>query len=566
MDRAHHRQWQIAWLLIAALATGLALAWWALDAGDADGRAPAPLASAEATAPARAPSGDGPAASRPAIAPAAARDQAPERLAIADLPDLPTEPVPFRVWGEVVDASGAGVDQFTVTLRDPAADRFSSAPVAQSKAQRSYSLLAGRLGSFRLQCDAAGFLSQDVGVELTDDARHAHVAFQLASAPEVRVRFLTSSGERLLASSPAGFPAAELAAVATRFSPRARVTQGELCGQSENAAPALLRFDRSTDLAARRTWRAAAEDCVLELNELPPVYVSAVIGDTVIATEPMPAFVEAIDLRIDPLRFAERLATVTLRVLDADSSLPITDLLVTSTPPGSEAEVILRAPVGADGVAMLTHLVPGRHLVQVRASGHEHWRGGVRVGAGERLDLGTLLLGKAVEVSGAVVGSNGQPINHFIVGVIAHVDRSGVTPSLEWQSAVSRQAGAFTVPYLGRGVHDLVVSSPPWALTVSRVDTTLGPVRDLRIALVPGMEVTFRLTSAPLSSASVGVAEPGGSDFVSFDARRGAARHHVQLAPGDYLAHLYDQEGGLLFTTPFRVRDAALAVDLGRTP
>jgi hypothetical protein len=505
----------------------------------------------------------------------------PQRRSLAPPSDAPRPERPqatapeFAIRGPVRDESGNPVRGCRVTLRDAASDPR-LAPEFGSSGFGFYFLPLTRAGSFRIRCEADGFLTKEAPVEVSESTPQPTVDFTLAAAIRIAIRFVTPSGERITAMGIPGFTRGSLAAVATRDRPGATVSREELRGESDGVAGILQRFGRSRVHRARDLPVAdpprddsdsrddPTHDCVLELHEKPPVYVSAVLGNVVLASESLAASVEALDLVVDLDRARTRLASLTVRILDAETGVPMAGVPVRTGPIGKALDVFGSACTSEAGVAVIAGLVQGLHAVYVneRDDDHEHWKGRVTLEPGSTLDLGTLLLTRSASVSGEVLGEDGTPIRSFDLGVLRHIDRqSAFAFGIDWAGPSKGLHGELSVSGLGRGRHRLVVSNEAWALSDTVVDTSQGSVEDVRIVLKKGTLVRLVAANGRDRSLSAGIARDDGLDLTRVDLRTGMRT--IRLVPGQYLAHLYDEMQGLLATTPFFVGDAAIDVSFG---
>jgi hypothetical protein len=279
-------------------------------------------------------------------------------------------------------------------------------------------------------------------------------------------------------------------------------------------------------------------DGVLEIRDELPVYVSAVMRHVVLVTERVDAPVPELRLVIDPAMLSSRLATFAARIADAQTGegLSAAQLGLSST-----SLACAGRQAASDGSFRLEGLPPGLLSLCVFCPGHERIMQYVKLEPGEVLDLGTLRLQPATEISGTIVDPEGISPDHHLT--CRSLEAISFPQPLDLPYAYRADAGGrFSIFDAGRGRHVVIVQAPDRAIASVVADTSAGPVRDLRIVLTAGTTVTLEPAVDPGTLLALQDANgtPVWSSLLDDD-----DPIRLRLAPGRYSLAIHDPGGSV---------------------
>ncbi len=203
---------------------------------------------------------------------------------------------------------------------------------------------------------------------------------------------------------------------------------------------------------------------------------------------------------------------------------------------------------GDHGFFEANGLAPGWYEIRTRLEGFEHLRHRICLEPGKDHDLGPIPLARQTWASGRVVDEAGNPTSVRLEMLPYDRERNRVltTTVVEWKSSRSSQEdGSFRIGSLSRGPHALIVAEGhgTWARTARLVDTSSGPVEDLRIEIVRGVPLVLRGSDERWSAVHYTILDAAGMEVVSSrlwfpDPWR------VLLAPGRYVVETRLAEDG----------------------
>lgn len=141
----------------------------------------------------------------------------------------------------------------------------------------------------------------------------------------------------------------------------------------------------------------------------------------------------------------DTLGSIRVRVMDASTRVPLkTTRVGVSDAQGGEFGML----VDKEGVSV-HKIPPGVWSLAISAKDHERYRRSVQLQPGQHVDLGEVVLSKALNVSGSVLGIDGKPTSASIQwDALDH--SSGPQRSRGNLSTPSNAEGKFTIPSLGR--------------------------------------------------------------------------------------------------------------------
>lgn len=255
---------------------------------------------------------------------------------------------------------------------------------------------------------------------------------------------------------------------------------------------------------------------LIELQQPVDLYVSARLGDVVLATEPAPIGTEHVRLVVDPAAVRGNFASLRYRFIDAETLEPLS--LARRTEP--------------DGAVLAPNLAPGPRRLDADIAGYEEQSRIVYLEAGALLDIGDWALHRSVKIAGTFVDSNGTPAwTRFTLVALDHFHAGS---SIERDSSFNVPDGRFEARGVGRGRYAIIPTSDRFAREPTLVDTTSGSVDGLRIDLQRGTRVQLMPALAENQIAHVHVLAPGDVPVFShiFGGHSGVA--DVALGPGTY--------------------------------
>ena len=176
-----------------------------------------------------------------------------------------------------------------------------------------------------------------------------------------------------------------------------------------------------------------------------PVCVSLVHGQAVLQTRRVVTSEDEVTFVVSPEELLADLATLRVRVIDAESGLAIARARVTL---GGGACFDPGVATDPEGIATIERREPGRFDLKVAASGYELFRRPVDALPGELTDLGTVALEKEATVDGHVVDLEDHPVAaSFSLGFVDPEDHS-----IHWfrEEFTSSGAGHLEIHGLGR--------------------------------------------------------------------------------------------------------------------
>ncbi|MCA8943650.1 MAG: hypothetical protein KDB80_13885 [Planctomycetes bacterium] len=288
---------------------------------------------------------------------------------------------------------GERVDSCTLRFRDP--DDAQRQLRADVRGDHGYAVTGLRPGDWEVFATAKGFANFESEIHVTED----HVQrfdFELTRTHSIGVRIETTDGTLLHeALREKGLSPIEVLAIGTPTRPPERLPMHSLrstqlgCGVWYSAS------------VMRRMSAPMPEDVsgVLELFTAPPVYVSAILGHVVLATELVDEHRDSVRLVVPVDDILDALATVRLQVVDAETAEPV----VASVELSADRLGGGTTKTGDDGCAVLERQPIGMLELRASAKGYFSVHQRFRIEPGPQ-DLGTIRIGRSVVVRGRVVG------------------------------------------------------------------------------------------------------------------------------------------------------------------
>ncbi len=362
-------------------------------------------------------------------------------------------------------------------------------------------------------------------VELDASTTEKRLDLQLVLPPQILVKAVDENGEPIAGAG--------VLAVATLKPPGAWLD--EVWGSLNNPL-SVSSFQAS--------WRAGLELPEgylgrVQLDASPPVFVSLLNNQRVVATklvEVDQAEVEFVVQNDSPLL---KPATVRFRFVDAQTRavLPSTFAMVSSGPG-------VRAVHCNDGWFNDDKVAPGSCSIRAMVPGYESYQHILRFDAGTTNDLGDIPLERECWISGTILGDG--------IGVSMELDierwdpdRHSAIRGPSSEGTKSDERGSFKIGGLSRGFYVLrrLSQDGGWACSSTIVDTTNGPVDNLRIELVPGVPLALRPSNNRWFATHFRILDRDGNGVLA-SRLWSAAPQNFSLAPGNYVVEATSDDGG----------------------
>ncbi len=312
---------------------------------------------------------------------------------------------------------------------------------------------------------------------------------------------------------------------------------------------------RVRDAGLRKDAQGIGPWGTMTLSVDPPVFVSLVMHQYVIATELVAAGETHVEFVLTPEDVRATAATLHLRLLDAETREPVTSGVVALTA-GHE---LLRPKFDEAGVAVFEGCPPGHGRLTCFFSRYETLEHDLLLEPGVVTELEFELKRPTCFVEGRVVTSNG-PAARFAKLRWAKIGEEGAAP----QSLVSygtSEDGSFHLN-LPAGEHVLRARSAN-SSAVSRnvvVDTRGGSVDGVELVIVDPTTVVLAPT-ARWDGRDYRIVDEEGNRLAGgrFD---GMLPQREQVAPGPCLLRVTGGDGELLLELPFRAEGREVRIPL----
>jgi hypothetical protein len=446
----------------------------------------------------------------------------PARAVEQDAPatTAPREPPTHVLYGYVRPAQGrTAVVDGAVVLHDPLGER----QIAHCGEDGAYSFSGLAPGRYSLSSRSPGNGSARVDVDVDASSTEKRVDLQLVMPPRVLVKATDREGKPFEAHIVGLFM--RLTAIATEQPPAGWLD--DFSGTADGPYGA-ARFEPSWEANHNEPDEVLG---TLSLEQPPPVYVSVVAYQRVLATKRIEPGVTEVTFVLDGNSPLIRPGSLRARFVDADTQVPIEEAQVTFEGMGGR-----RAAKEGDAYRA-TNLPPGLYEVQVFARGYERLDRRTRVTPGAEIDLGDVPLEHEQWISGTVVDAEGHGCEQQLCW--DEYDReTGVARSLGTIYVVrSKSDGSFRIAKLSRRlylVRTMSYGESSYADWSKLIDTSKGPVENVRVELVRGVPLVVR-ASDPEDWRSVRfkILDGSGSQ-VHAPQLWGTDPQKILLAPGVY--------------------------------
>jgi hypothetical protein len=466
----------------------------------------------------------------------------------------------IHLTGSVTASSGA-----TVSGRDPQVELTDdSGEHHQVRIENGrYDFVGLGPGEYVLGCSIRGFdaLSRPIALRAEELVREEDLVLEPAWL--ITVHVVTPDGQDLgVAVQKKGGPDVLLYSILSTVQ------------RPANPLPPLTEIDRSLEGVSRNIskWKQGRvrEDRLQILVE-PPIYVSVVIDNQVLATQRVDVRIKEMTFTIDLERVVGLLSGLTVRIQDGETGEPATDALVILKTETS-SEVGLKPD--AEGIVRLMDRIPGNYELRASMKGRATERRSAQLESGKTTDLGTITLTTGTLIEGQCVDPDGTP--RRVAAALIPLRASGSGDLEMWDSGYPLpmdEQGHFAVSNLSSDRY--VVRIPDWisgqdyegydqnwTCPSVLVDTRRRPARNVVVVVQRPVPVVIRPRPR----------EPDGTRFriltperlpCEFGVFQGSAPEHVDLAAGAYLLSL-TRTGQGSRESPFIVGPAPVSLDLSR--
>lgn len=394
-------------------------------------------------------------------------------------------------------------------------DRSGQHSVTQAAADGAFSFAGMQPGRYWFRASSRS--SGSARVEL-DVAGEREFDLQLELPSEVRVRVVDAQGIPLQLLG--------LLAVATREPPGTWID--EVFGSWNNpfgVGSWTAHYEPGVDLPSDVFGR-------IELRIQPPVHVSLVRYQYVVATQKVEPGVSEVTFVVDPASQSLQPGTLRFRAIDARTHEPLKKGAVSIDGVGTRFVSI--DPTGPNEI----ELFPGWHVIHVRAAGCGDPSLRVRIEPGVVTDLGEIALEASLSIAGRVLDADGQPIALDILWDACGPD-GRPRPRVGGVIAVgSKSDGTFTIPGLAAERYRLNVRGSKSDRDAQRwrgtVDARQGSVENLEIRLVRTTPLVVSFAPGSWENASLRIVDGAGEPRYDQPVDRPDPRK-IALEPGSYV-------------------------------
>jgi hypothetical protein len=306
-----------------------------------------------------------------------------------------------------------------------------------------------------------------------------------------------------------------------------------------------------------------APERILEVLAEPPYYVSATWGRCVLATVPVSAAPEELELRIPDAALLGLFATASVRALDAQSGAPVPEARLTIHVIGMKHEA--RADP-ADGGCRIERLWPGLGRFVVAAPGYAPRRFCRPIERGAAVELGELGLHPPSLVEVRLEDANGV----LVPGRLECLDLEGAGVAGRWithQVGDTWSTGGVTQVPLGRSRYLLVATDLAHPrIARAEVDTRTALTEPVRLVLQPMISLVIAPTLAEGDTPFLRVIDESGLpvyEYCPASSTLDDGGTELHVPSGNYRVELWDDEVRAK-SIPFRVETRPAVVVVAR--
>lgn len=426
----------------------------------------------------------------------------------------------------------SSITLYGVVRPDPTRPRFESPPyisVCNAMGERAtttcakdgaYSIPGLAPGEHWVTATASMNGSVSTTVELLGDVESQRLDLALELPAQLLVKVVTRDGSPLAPNAPL-----DLLAAATLEAPGPWLEAARGSGNLESTVSQFWRNDTlGRELPAEHLGR-------LELRHAPPLWVSLVHFQRVVATQRVEAGAEEVEFVIDAGSALLATASLRGRVVDALTKTPIASATAQTSSGGSSKF----GSAASQGVFEFDELPPGVTLLRVRARGMGLWETRLRLEPGEVRELGDIELEPERKIVGLLRTDPGGPTAGKVR--YAAIDaRSGDARTPQLRTFVTAdKSGAFAVAGLSSGVYRLIVddAESEHGVTTRVVDVRGGSVEGVVLSLRRGTPLLVRASDERWRDVRFTIHDSEGERLVDAPLY-GPEPRRIRLAPGRY--------------------------------
>jgi hypothetical protein len=412
-------------------------------------------------------------------------------------------------------------------------------------------------GRWQVSAETVGYRPLSVEIELAAEPRHQQLDLTMERLPYLFVTLLAPNGEPLkkaLRSERGPVAGMEVFAVATLEPPRERLgatLEDSYRNYGIGQWRAFAAWNGEVEIDEPRAG-------VLELPRALPVYVSACVENVVLRTRYVPASAENVEFVISPEELRAARGSLRLRIVDGDTGTAITQGRVGLHANGQFGTG--REIIQPDGTVEIADLTPGPRNLAIVCRGYEWIVEQVDIEAGIETDLGVFRLSRPVSIEGTAVDANGAPVRAWVsVWPLDQYDAAvRIADKFCWRADAD---GRFRVQPAGRRRYLLRANDEEWAGEPVIVDTTSGPVQNVRLRVARGVPLSVTFEPGTPRGARLHVRDGHGQSLAerAVDPGRPAK---IGLAPGRYSVQV-DFDGALHGDRAIEVAGQPVSISLG---
>ena len=457
--------------------------------------------------------------SKHAAAKGGAVSKAPRETGVTDEPVAANDPVGVVLFGAVAGADGSAIRSFVVWLTRLGEEKQRPRKFYTDRGH-PYTFAGVPPGRYRLRCSSNNFVAWKREIDVTGNSRVERHDLLLQRKIAIRVRFVTSAGER--SADPAWFERYAVIATEAPLPDRIPILPG-----GNLAFPTLgsWRPNRGNSLPPEFAGQVL-------LSQPPPVYLNAMVGPKRLQTLRVREQQREATFTIDTEQIEAKTASVRVSLADAATGRPVLSAMVRIGEVGLSPN--------QQGIFRRSRMPPGVYGVSVWTDGaYERLTLAIAVDAGQQLDLGTIALAKGQTCSGVVVDAAGKGGKAQLIAF--SLDRG----HRRWplvrggpQTSTKGVDGSFALKGLGAGrclIRAATVGQTKLAYTTFDGSK---PLDDLRLVLQPSIPVRIESHVGKFEQVTVTVRNADGDPVWCRQVGSRSGRG-PRLLPGVYRVEIF---------------------------
>jgi hypothetical protein len=490
----------------------------------------------------------------------------PAAVGISGLPsatpdESPTPPAqasdPIQVTGVVTDSKGksAAAQEEIVSLTSASGEHQSTGIEGGT-----YAFGGLEPGQYVLGCSIRGFDDAERRITLRTEEPLHREDFILSRAWMITVRILTPEGEdlRTRLQEEALAPLLQLSVLST-------------VGPPGDNLPPVFSLDRARDGVSRSitSWNPGEErDDRIQVLTDPPIYISIVVRDHILATQRVEDRVEEVTFTIELQRLRDLLAGFTARLMDGETGEPAANGWVTLF---TSQSVENAAHTDTQGIVRYADCVPGLYEVHFHMIGRAPETRTVDLQPGRVSDLGTITLRKGVAIRGRCIDEEGHPrkVAATLLPIAEGASADGIRPNFSYAVNVDER-GLFSITNVPAGRYLIQIPSPrasmpgkaelSWAAAPIPINTLDGPVENVVIVVRRPVAVILRPISSEVAGIRYDAMTTEGLSCCDGEFM-GSGPERLDLAPGTYTLRLM-RTHEIVRDIPFVVGSNPVTIDV----